>query len=153
MGYQGTQIDFTMAFLNNQVIYAPFNEHVIDFYKLRDEPNILFLFYEDMKNNGDKAVKEVMKFLGKRFTQQQVDKLCEHLSVESMRLNPACNNDSLVSLAKSLNENGKTAGDFSFIRKGKVGSFKEEFSYETNQLFDEFMQQECLRNNQFSFKT
>lgn len=152
VGYQGLQEDFTKAFLKNQVIYAPFNEHVLDFFKIRDEPNILFLFYEDMKINGDKTVKETMKFLGKSFSQQQIDQLCNHLSVDAMRLNPSCNNDSLVEKAKSLNENGKTSGEFKFIRRGEVGSFKEEFSNETNQQFEEFMHQKILENNNFSFK-
>lgn len=152
MGYEGTQEDFTEAFLHDQVIYAPFNQHVLDFWKLREEPNILFLFYEDMKTNMSQMVHEAMTFLGKNYSNQQIDELCKHLSVDSMRKNPACNNDSLVELAKSLNENGKTSGDFKFIRKGKVGSFLDEFSNDTNQKFDNFMQHPALFNNKFSFK-
>jgi hypothetical protein len=134
------------------VIYAPFNDHVLDFWNLRDQPNVLFLFYEDMKTNMPKVVTESAKFLGKSFTRQQIDELCNHLSVDSMRANPSCNNDSLVELAKSLNENGKTAGEFKFIRKGQVGSFKDEFSSETNQAFENFMQQSSLKGDQFSYK-
>ena len=152
VGYEGTQEDFTEAFLHDQVIYAPFNDHVLDFWKLRDQPNILFLFYEDMKTDMGQMIKEAMKFLGKNFSQEEVNKLCKHLSVDSMRANPACNNDSLVELAKSLNENGKTSGDFKFIRKGKVGSFQEEFTNDTNQKFDNFMNHPTLYNHKFSFK-
>lgn len=152
VGYEGTQTDFTEAFLQDQIIYAPFNDHVLDFWKIRDEPNILFLFYEDMKTNMAKMVIEAMKFLGKNYTKQQIDELCKHLSVDSMRANPSCNNDSLVMLAKSLNENGKTAGDFMFIRKGEVGSFKQEFSIETDKRFENFMQRTTLHSYHFSFK-
>lgn len=152
MGYEGNQEDFTEAFLKDQVIYAPFNDHVLDFWSIRDEPNVLFLFYEDMKRNMDQMVKETMKFLGKNFSQREIDKLCQHLSVESMRNNPMCNNDSLVGLAKSLNKNGKTSGDFKFIRKGEVGSFREEFSHEVDRKFEDFMHHPSLKTNQFSFK-
>lgn len=152
VGYEGAQEDFTEAFLQDQIIYAPFNAHVLDFWKIRNEPNILFLFYEDMKTNMAKMVKEAMEFFEKKFTNEQIDELCKHLSVSSMRANPSCNNDSLVELAKSFNENGKTAGDFKFIRKGEVGSFKEEFSIDTDLKFESFMQQSSLQINQFSFK-
>lgn len=152
VGYEGTQEDFTKAFLLDQVIYAPFNDHVLDFWNIRDEPNILFLFYEDMKMNMVKVVEQAMKFLGKNYSQEQIDKLCQHLSVDSMRLNPSCNNDGLVEKAKSLNSNGKTSGDFKFIRKGQVGSFREEFSTETNQKFEDFMQHPSLQINKFSYK-
>lgn len=152
VGYEGTQEDFTRAFLKDQIIYAPFSEHVLDFFKLRDEPNVLFLFYEDMKSNVEKVVMEAADFLGKSFSQQEMVKLCKHLSVDSMRLNPSCNNDSLVEKAKSLNGNGATAGDFKFIRKGQVGSFRDEFSEKTNEQFEEFMRRPSLQSNKFSFK-
>lgn len=152
VGYEGTQEDFTEAFLKDQVIYAPFNDHVLDFWNLRDEPNVLFLFYEDMKTDMPKMIRQTTDFLGKSFSDQAVDKLCHHLSVESMRANPSCNNDSLVEMAKSVNKNGKASGDFKFIRKGEVGSFKGEFSQDTDKKFDEFMAQQVLRSHHFAFK-
>lgn len=152
VGYEGTQRDFTEAFLRDQLIYAPFNDHVLDFWNLREESNILFMFYEDMKTNMDAVVKRAMTFLGRNYLQHEIDKLCKHLSVDAMRKNPSCNNESLVKMAKSLNENGKTSGDFKFIRKGQVGSFKEEFSYEVNQRFEDFMHQPTLHSSQFAFK-
>lgn len=152
VGYEGTQEDFNEAFLKDQIIYAPFNDHVIDFWNLRDEPNILFLNYEDMKTDMNQMVKKAMRFLGKKYSQEQIEKLCKHLSVDSMRANPACNNDSLVEKAKSLNANGATSGDFRFIRKGEVGSFNEEFSNEMHQRFDSFMQHITLLLNKFSYR-
>ena len=105
-----------------------------------------------MKADMASVVVDAAKFLGKNYTQQQINELCEHLSVNSMRANPSCNNDSLVELAKSLNKNGKSAGDFKFIRKGQVGSFKEEFSIETEKKFEVFMQHSSLSDNNFSYK-
>lgn len=151
-GYEGTQEDFTEAFLKDQIMYAPFNDHVMDFWKLRDEPNILFLHYEDMKSSLDGAVKEVMKLLGKTYSQEQIDQLCKHLSVDSMRANPACNNDWLVETAKSLSGSETSNGDFRFIRKGEVGSFKKEFSQEMHQKFAQFEQNVSLQENNFSYR-
>ncbi|CRL08568.1 CLUMA_CG021369, isoform A [Clunio marinus] len=152
VGYEGTQEDFTEAFLHNQVIYAPFNDHVLDFWNLRSKSNVLFLFYEDMKKNMAKIVEETMKFLEKNYSNDQVMKLCRHLSVESMRANPACNNDLLVEKAKFLNRNGQISGDFKFIRKGIVGSYKDEFSQQVHKKFDAFMQHPPLKSNQFTYR-
>lgn len=152
MGYEGTQADFTEAFLKDQVIYAPFNEHVLDFWNMREHPNILFLHYEDMKSDMSQVVRKTMKFLGKNFSEEEISRLCTHLSVDSMRKNPMCNNEGLVGLAKSLNSNGKTSGHFSFIRKGEVGSFREEFSNDVDEKFENFMHQPTLKHRHFEFK-
>lgn len=98
------------------------------------------------------VIKEAMKFLGKSFTEEEVTKLCKHLSVESMRANPSCNNDGLVEMAKSLNGNGKTSGEFKFIRRGQVGSFKEEFNEELDGMFENYLRQQELIDNGFQYK-
>lgn len=152
VGFEGTLKDFTRAFLKDQVIYAPFNEHVLDFWRLRNEPNILFLFYEDMKTNMAQMISSTMAFLGKTYLRSEIDRLCTHLSVESMRANPSCNNDSLVEKAKSVNLNGKSSGEFQFIRKGIVGSYQEEFSEDLNKKFDAFMAEPSLNRSNFLFK-
>jgi hypothetical protein len=105
-----------------------------------------------MKKDMSQMISETMKFLGKNYSQVQIEKLCDHLSVDSMRKNPSCNNDSLVEKAKSLNKNGKTSGDFKFIRKGVVGSFKNEFSNDMNTKFEGFMQHPTLQSQKFSYK-
>lgn len=153
VGYEGTREDFVTAFSNDQVIYAPFNEHVLDFWKIREEENILFLFYEDMKRDMCSVIKKAVKFLGKSFSDDEIKKLSKHLSVESMRLNPSCNNDLLVEKAKSLNGNGKTSGNFKFIRSGKVGSFDEEkFDEKIVENFEEFMKYPAFKDFNFSYK-
>lgn len=153
VGYNGKREDFVNAFLHDQVVYAPFNEHVLDFWKIRDEPNVEFLFYEDMKRDMKSVVKELLEFMGKEFSEEEIDKLCEHLSIDSMRLNPSCNNDLLVKQCMKLNgrQNGDT--EWKFIRKGEVGSYKnEEYSNEILDLFELYVNDPILRKNDFEYK-
>lgn len=150
-GYEGTKEDFLEAFLANQVFYAPFIDHVLDFWNIRHEPNILFLLYEDFKANTHLTIEKTMKFMGKNYSQEQIGKLCQHLSIDSMRANSSCNNEMLVKLAKSVVHNGKSSGDFKFIRKGKVGGFREELTTEMIQKFDDLMQHPII-NDDFFFK-
>lgn len=98
-------------------------------------------------------IKDVMTFLGRSFNSREIERLCNHLSVDSMRANPSCNNDSLVEKAKSFNANAQASGDFKFIRKGEIGSFKDELTSDFNQKFDDFMHHQNLKRSQFTFKT
>ena len=105
VGYEGTKKDFAEAFLNEQVIYSPFNEHIMDFWNLREEQNVLFITYEEMKENIEFVIQKCIKFLNKSYTREEIQRLANHLSVDSMRANPSCNNDILVKTAKLLNNN------------------------------------------------
>jgi poly-D-alanine transfer protein DltD len=137
--YNGTKNDFYAAFAKNLMMYSPMNEHITEFWKIRDEPNVLFLFFEDMKKNLDQEVKKVIKFLGKNYSQEEVDKLCKHLSFESIRENKMVNKE--IELKKLMEAEGKEydqSDGFSFIRKGQVGGYKEELTSEQNQMMDAY---------------
>lgn len=85
VGYDGPREDFFNAFLSDNLIYAPFGGHAADYWKLRDERNVLFLSYEQMKRDLKKVIAKTAAFLGKSYNGQQIDALEQHLSVESMR--------------------------------------------------------------------
>ena len=133
-------------------MYSPMNDHVIDFWKIRDEPNILFLFFEDMKRNLDGEVKKAMKFLGKNFPQEEVDKLCHHLSFESIKNNKMVNkNEEIKNIKKSFGEKYDT-NEFTFIRKEQVGGYKDELSAEENEMLDKFIKKSEMKEPDFQYK-
>ena len=47
--FSGDIEEFAECFMKNQVFYAPYFKHIMESWALRDHPNLLFLFYEDMK--------------------------------------------------------------------------------------------------------
>ena len=153
-GYRGTMETFVDAFASNQILYGPYNDHVLDFWKIRDQPNILFLFYEDMKRNLKQEVKKSMKFLDKNYSEEEIDKLCDHLSFESMKNNPSCNYEDLLAMLRELHKsNGLTAIDgFNFIRKGQVGSHKEELTEDENKKLDALLDDPQLKECGFEYK-
>ncbi|XP_070495889.1 sulfotransferase 1C2-like isoform X2 [Chironomus tepperi] len=136
--YQGTKADFIEAFSKDLMFFSPMNRHVLDFWKIRDEPNILFLFFEDMKRNLEQEVKKTMKFLNKDYSQDQIDKLCTHLSFDSIKDNKTVNkNEELRRFVTSVGGNYDPS-EYTFIRKGQVGGYKDELTVEENEMMDKY---------------
>ncbi|XP_031627373.1 sulfotransferase 1 family member D1-like [Contarinia nasturtii] len=95
-------------FEKDLVNWSPYWSHIKEGYARRNEPNVLFLYYEDVTKDLPLAIQKVAKFIGKKtITEEQVQKLAEHLNIENFRKNTAVNQQNL----------SKT--DNSFIRSGK----------------------------------
>lgn len=78
---------FFDSYMDAKIIYAPFHDHVLGFWDIRDNPKVLFLVYEDMKADLMPALRKVCKFLEKEYSEEQLLKLADHLSVDNMRSN------------------------------------------------------------------
>ncbi|KAF2898588.1 hypothetical protein ILUMI_07589 [Ignelater luminosus] len=127
---QGWKIDadsFAKLFIAEKSMYGSFWKHVLGFWKYRDAPNILFITYEDMKEDHPAVIRKVAKFLEKELTDEQVEILAKHLSFESMKKNDSVNMGAYVEHLKKKNLSNE---DGAFIRTGKVGKYKEELSPE-----------------------
>lgn len=111
---------------------------MLEFWKVRNEPNILFTFYEDMKRDLASVVKKTANFLGKSINQEQIEKLCDHLSFDKMKKNPAVNKEAEMELLKKSVGENFSKEEFSFVRKGKVGGYKEEFNEEQIERIEKF---------------
>ncbi|XP_070495899.1 sulfotransferase 1B1-like [Chironomus tepperi] len=138
-GYQGTKADFIEAFGKDLVLFSPMNNHVIDFWNIRFQQNILFLFFEDMKRNLSQEVKKVMKFMEKDYSQDEIDKLCVHLSFDSIKNNKMVNKEGDIKYLMETTGREYNPQNYTFIRKGKVGGYKKELTVEENDILDEYI--------------
>ncbi|XP_043236090.1 sulfotransferase 1C2-like [Amphibalanus amphitrite] len=142
--FTGNLEEFMEMFMNGEVIATPIVDHIIEAWNLRHHPNMCFLFYEDMKKDLRAQIRKVATFLGKTFTDDQVDKLAEHLHIDNFKKNPYVNM-----------EGGKMAGFMyqdrgNFIRKGKTGDWKNHFSPEMTARFDAWLEHK-LRGTDLTF--
>lgn len=83
--FDSTLEEFCEAVLKNALTYSPFWENVADFWKLRKESNVLFLTFEELKDDLRKVVDQVCEFMEKQYKDETIDKLVEHLSFENMK--------------------------------------------------------------------
>lgn len=105
-GYEGNMDDFLQAFLDDKVFLSPYHGHFKDFWFMRNEDNILFITYEEMKSNLMAVLRKTATFLNKFYTDDELMKLEEHLSFEAMKKNPS------VNFTEELDENGEKQSDF-----------------------------------------
>ncbi|KAJ3640724.1 hypothetical protein Zmor_027268 [Zophobas morio] len=128
--------EYCELFLAGKVLYGSFWDHILPFWEMRHQPNILFIKYEDMKKDLKKVIKQVAEFLGRTFSEQDLERLAKHLSFDSMKNNPAVNKEILVELVKKFYDK---KNDGSFLRKGIVGDHKAAMSPEMLRKFDNWI--------------
>uniref|UniRef100_A0A1B0CTZ7 Putative sulfotransferase 1 family member d1 n=1 Tax=Lutzomyia longipalpis TaxID=7200 RepID=A0A1B0CTZ7_LUTLO len=129
-GFSGSFDEFIDLIIDDRINYTPFDSHVMNFWNMRNEPNVLFLVYEEMQQNLPKVIEKTAHFFGKTLTKDQIYDLADHLSFNKMANNPAVNFEQELSRLRKENNMSFNEKDYRFIRKGKVNSFKDEMSPE-----------------------
>ncbi|KAL1472588.1 hypothetical protein MTO96_039235 [Rhipicephalus appendiculatus] len=137
-------------FLSGSLPYGCYFEHLVTGYSLKDEPNVLFLTYEELQRDVREMVVRLSSFIGERYLkalkensvdgQKLLDVIIQNSRTDSMRKvlvfdlteNPYPEVDEFL---KSLEPSTKAAhaGDtkrHELVRNGKVGQWKEYFSPE-----------------------
>ena len=90
------------AFLRDECVsWTPFMHNVKSYWDRRNEPNIIFITYEDMKRDLPKVIQEVSSFLGRPVAEKDMTVLSEFLSFENMRATPSMNKQKMVNVSLS----------------------------------------------------
>ncbi|XP_036150071.1 sulfotransferase 4A1 [Monomorium pharaonis] len=129
MDFQGTFEQFCNNFMNNNVLWSPYWEHVKEAWKMRHRANMMFIFYEDLIKDLPRNIKEIAAFFDKTYTDEQINKLVEHLKIENFRKNPMVNHPTL----------NQTMKPDMFIRQGKTDSWKEVLAPEIDDRFNKWI--------------
>jgi len=141
--YLGTMQDSVEEFIGGHCMGGPYFPHLKEYWDIRERPNLLFLTYEQMKKNLPSVLEKVSSFLGKSLTENDKSKLADHLSFENMKKNPATNYDEITMLFSEKLHGRELKNPF--IRKGKVGAWKEELSPKQIELLDSWIEQNKIQ--------
>ncbi|XP_077991587.1 sulfotransferase 1C4-like [Glandiceps talaboti] len=113
--------------------HGRWHEHVLTWWHRRNEDNVLFIKYEDMKRDLTCFVDKIAAFIGKDLPSPVIDKIVHLTSFEVMRQTHFPEGD-IENKALQLNiEDGKKP----FIRKGVIGGWKDHFTVAQNEYFDQ----------------
>ncbi|KAM6150627.1 sulfotransferase 1E1 [Erethizon dorsatum] len=141
----GSFPEFVEKFMQGQVPYSSWYDHVKSWWEKSKDPHVLFIFYEDMKEDIRKEVMKLMHFLGRRPSEELVDKIIKHTSFQEMKNNPSTN----YTLMPEEMMNQKVSP---FMRKGISGDWKNHFTVALNERFDRHYEQQ-MRGSTLQLRT
>ncbi|XP_078662474.1 sulfotransferase 1A2-like [Branchiostoma floridae x Branchiostoma belcheri] len=125
---------FVLDFVNGDLSRGAWHDHVLEWWQHKDNPNVLFLRYEDLQKDTRKEVEKVAEFLGWSVTPEVIDMVVEHSKFKKMATNPNTNKVDGKEVKGGIFDSSKGT----FFRKGVVGDWKSHFSDEQSQWFDAF---------------
>uniref|UniRef100_A0A3B3ZYA8 Sulfotransferase n=1 Tax=Periophthalmus magnuspinnatus TaxID=409849 RepID=A0A3B3ZYA8_9GOBI len=113
---------FFQDFMSGDVPWGSYFTHALAWEKKMDDPNVMIVTYEDLKQNLSEGVRQISTFFGFSLTEAQVEQISQGSTFSAMK-------------ERSANSHGNM-GNVIF-RKGEVGDWKNHFSPEQSQQMDE----------------
>lgn len=132
----GTWDSFLEDFMAGEVSYGSWYQHVQEWWELRHTHPVLYLFYEDMKENPKREIQKILEFVGRSLPEETVEDIVQHTSFQEMKNNAMTNYRTLPS---DLLDHSISA----FMRKGITGDWKSTFTVAQNERFEADVRSPC----------
>lgn len=130
---------FFRDFLRGFVVYGSWFQHVRGWWKRRDQPNVLFLKYEDLACDLEGTIRRIIDFCGLEVPADAMPRILERCSFEFMKKHELLFDHA----AEVMWERGFTMNRF--LRQGRVGDWTAYFTREQEAEFDREFQQRLGR--------
>jgi hypothetical protein len=130
MGYKGTFEEFFGRFLAGEVSYGPWLRHVEGWWAHRDDPNVLFLHYEDLAHDLAGSLHRIANFCGLDVDPERFGGILERCGFAFMKAHEA-RFDPLLGM---LWERGTRPN--AHLRDGQVGGWKQHLTPEQEARFE-----------------
>jgi len=128
-GYVGTFDEFIQFYEEGLMVFGNYWHHVLSGWRVRDHPNVKFLWFEDMKKDQKSVVEKLCNFLNHPLSPEKVDALVKYVSFDVMKNNPMANPLAGIPLQEG-----------NFMRKGGVGDWKNFFTPGRSEKWNKWIQ-------------
>jgi hypothetical protein len=129
--FKGTFEDFFRLFMQGRVQYGSWFRHVAGWWAHRNDPNVLFLSYEELLEDTAGSLERIANFCGFSLPPEKMPELLERCSFAYMKKHES----KFDHLTEVMWENGLVPE--SFLRKGKAGEGRDQLSSEQGTVFDQ----------------
>ena len=121
--------EFFELFKQKQLFFGDWFDFNLSYWNNRSKYNFLLVKYEDLVKDFSGSVKKIADFLEVELTEEQIAIIAEHVHFDSMQKNDNINKSWMnkTILDQSISQ---------YIRKGKVGDWKNHFTLEQLQYVD-----------------
>ena len=126
----------------NNLVYGNWFDYMKDWLPQKNDPNILFIQYEDFVADPHAMIIKLADFLGKPLTEGQVKRIADLVSFASISKNPKLSHQLPGAFDQTKSK---------FLRKGKVGDWRNYFTDKQNKAFDDFYK-EFAKENKLDLK-
>ena len=121
--------EFLEYFLVGKVEFGDYFDHILGWWAHRDDDNVLFIKFEDLKRDPVTTITQIATFMGYSHLSQEVMKdIAEKTAFDKMQSNDTVN--------YSWSSSRRDSQAPPFMRKGAIGDWKTQFSAEDIQRLD-----------------
>ncbi|KAK7901811.1 hypothetical protein WMY93_018580 [Mugilogobius chulae] len=140
---RGDWSSYFQRFLQGKVVYGSWFDHVTNWWKKKETySNLHFVFYEDLVKDTKREIDRLCSFLGLFHSSEEKDTIAAKVQFDIMKTNPSVNFTTVSSFDSTHD----------FIRKGKVGNWKNYFTVAQNEEFDKDFEKK-MKNTTLEFCT
>uniref|UniRef100_A0A3Q2NTW9 Sulfotransferase n=1 Tax=Fundulus heteroclitus TaxID=8078 RepID=A0A3Q2NTW9_FUNHE len=120
---------FFQRFMEGKVVFGSWYDHVNGWWKKKQtHSNIHYMFYEDMIEDTGREIDKLCNFVGLSPSVEEKEKVRSEVQFDSMKKNKMANYSTLPVMDFKVSP---------FMRKGKVGDWKNHFTVAQNEEFEE----------------
>ncbi|XP_074537715.1 cytosolic sulfotransferase 1-like [Halichoeres trimaculatus] len=135
---------FLYNFMQGKVVYGSWFDHVNGWWeKKQTHPKILYLFYEDISEGSGREIDRLCSFLGLSPSVEEKQQILTQVQFDKMKKNKMANFSTLPSMDHKVSP---------FMRKGKVGDWRNQFTVAQNEQFNEVYRQK-MKDTTLQFRT
>ncbi|XP_051795093.1 sulfotransferase 2B1-like [Acanthochromis polyacanthus] len=139
----GPQNEFLQKFLNGQVMFGSWFDHVEGWLNAENKEHILYISYEELIMDLKDSVARISQFLEKSLDVEVIDKIAERCVFKNMKQN---NMSNYSTVPREFMDQTKSE----FLRKGIIGDWKNQLTVAEAEHFDA-VYKEKMKNVKYKF--